>query len=112
MFKWFKHKEIIIRDDVVQDITDLLFPEPIESADGENTYLTDYSVDMNLYSAIVDLEEGRNDEITRETLKSIMSKLGEVRDLLYANYKLKEKAQYLVVSAPGKPIEEKVSSEP
>ena len=110
MFKWFKRKEII-REGIAQQICDILFPEPIETKQDDFTFLTDYSVDLNLHAALIDLEEGTNDETTRNTIKHALSKLGEARELLMANYELKEKAQYLVVDIPGKTIEERVSSD-
>jgi len=112
MMKWFKREQVVVRDEVAQRLCDSLFPEPVEKEEDGFTYLTDSSVDMNLYSAIVDLEEGKNDEVTRDTLKSILLKLEEARQLLYANYKLKGKARYLVVGAPHTPVEDRVKLDP
>jgi len=108
MMKWFKREKIVIRDEVAQSLCDILFPQPIEKTEEGFTYLSDSSVDLNLHAALIDLEEGNNDEVTRNTIKSILLKLEEARTLLYANYKLKEKASYLVVDSPSIPIEDRV----
>jgi len=110
MFKWLKRREVVIRDDAAQQICDMLFPEPTENVDDGLTFITDTSVDMNLQAALADLEEGVNDEVTRDTLRKILVRLHEARDLLKANYQIKKEARYFVVDAPPiKSIEERVS---
>ena len=109
MFKWLKRKEII-REGIAQQVCDILFPQPIESIQDNFTFLTDHSIDLNLHAVLIDLEEGNNDETARNTIKQILVKLGEARELLMANYELSSKSHYLVVEAPGKTIEERVSS--
>lgn len=104
---WFKK---VIRDDVAQKVCDILFPALVEKGDADGTYIIDYSVDGNLDSALVDLEFGNNDDVTRNTIKSVINKLREARDLLEANYPIPKKARYLLVDTPPEhPIEERVS---
>lgn len=97
---WFTPR--VVRDDTTQKITELLFP-PIEEVTMDGyTFLTDYSVDSNLYSVMVDLEDGINDLAGRETLKKCHEKLQEVRRLLMADKTVPiSKAKYLVVDNPN-----------
>ena len=100
MFDMFRPKQVVVREGMTQDLCDLLFPQPIETTDESGTYLIDKSVDLNLQSALVDLENGVNDEVVRSTLRKVISKLGDARDMLYANYRIQEGASYLQVDPP------------
>jgi len=99
MFGWFR-KEVVVRDEVAQKIADMLFPERIEKEEDGQTFLIDYSVDLNLLGALVDLENGENDEITRNTIRKTYEKLCEVRRMLHAENMIQKKARYLMVDAP------------
>ena len=102
IFGWFKREpeKIIVRDDVLEQVVQLLFPQPVEIKDEQGTYLTDYSVDSNLYSALVDLENGVNDQVVHQTIQKCIQKLYEARDLLYADDRVISNATYLVVDTP------------
>lgn len=102
LFGWFKRKPepIIIRDDVLQKVVHILFPQPIEVKDEQGTFITDYSVDANLYSALADLENGVNDLVVQETIRKCILKLYEARDILYADDRITSSANYLVVDTP------------
>ena len=101
MFDMFKRpKQVVVREGVTQQVTDLLFPQPTETSDESGTYLIDRSVDLNLQGALIDLESGMNDEVVRNTIRKVISRLGEARELLYANYKIQEGASYLQVDPP------------
>jgi hypothetical protein len=90
----------VVREDTAQKVVDLLFP-PVEEVTMEgHTFLTDYSVDSNLYAALVDLDDGVNDATTRETLKKCYERLQEARRLLVADKIVPSKAKYLVVDSP------------
>jgi hypothetical protein len=90
----------VVREDTSQKIVDLLFP-PVEEVTMEGqTFLTDFSIDSNLYAALVDLEDGVNDATTRDTLKKCYERLQEARRLLLADKVVPAKAKYLVVDSP------------
>lgn len=110
MMRWFKPKTVIVRDEIAQKVCDILFPPLVEKEEDGQTFIVDYSVDDNLEAALLDLDQGSNDEVTRNTIKSVIIKLREARDLLQANYPLEKEARYLLVDTPPhKPIEERVS---
>jgi len=100
MFKWlFKPKEvkIIIRDKELQRLTDLLFP-PLERIERDgDLYQVDYSVDMNLDSALEDLKAGMNDKTTQETISRVLDRLIEARKILNAYPVLDENTKFLIV---------------
>lgn len=110
MFDMFKRKTVVLRENAAQEVCDLLFPKPVEETEDGFTYVIDRSIDVNLYSALVDLEEGNNDEVTRSTIKSVLHKLYEAREVLQASHPITKKARYLMVDAPQvSPIEDRVS---
>lgn len=98
MFKFFQKPPKTDAEKKLEEISKLLFPEPeeAESPDGDK-FLVDYSVDMNLDAALVDLEEGHNDEVCRKTIKKVANRLYEVRQLLNAHYIDGKKFNYVVV---------------
>lgn len=101
MFNMFKRpKPVVVREGAAQQVCDLLFPQPVETVDESGTYLVDSSVDLNLQGALIDLESGINDETVRNTIRMVISRLGEARELLYANYQIQEGASYLQVDPP------------
>lgn len=82
-------------------VTDMLFPDlVVRVAEDGLEYVTDYSIDTNLHAALVDLEEGQNDQTTRETIRKCLHLLREVREYLGAEQQISKKARYLVVDAP------------
>ena len=110
MINLFKPKTVVVRDEIAQKVCDILFPPHEEKEEDGQTFIVDYSADNNLMSALADLEDGSNDEVTRETIRTIIGKLGEARQLLMANYPITKKARYLLVNTPPhNPIEKKVS---
>lgn len=90
----------LLRDDVSQTVTDLLFPDLVEVEKDGDVFLTDYSVDSNLYAALLELEEGHNDEVIRETLRKCYEKLVQAREFLEAKQEIQKGARYLVVDTP------------
>lgn len=102
LLKWFKREPepIIIRDDVLEKVVKLLFPQPVEKTEAEGTFVIDYSVDSNLMSVLADLELGTNDQVVHDTIRSCIKKLYEARDLLYADDRVTSAATYLVVEQP------------
>lgn len=102
LFGWFKREpeKVIVRDEVLQKVVDILFPQPVEVNDEQGTFITDYSIDANLYSALADLENGVNDAVVQDTIRKCILKLYEARDLLYADDRVISNARYLVVDTP------------
>jgi len=98
MFKWLKFKQKVVRDTEAQKLVDLLFP-PIElMKEEEGEFYIDRSVDSNLYAALVDLQDGSNDHVVHSTLKAVIAKLEQARNILYAQQeKLDTDARYLLV---------------
>lgn len=89
----------VVRDEVAQKLCDILFPDPIEENRGGHTFIVDHSVDSNLLAAILDLEDDISDETTLKTLRAVLEKLRDARDLLSANYKIDSDAEYVIVES-------------
>lgn len=100
---WLRPKPVVVREGALSTIAELLFPGPVEEPYGDGaTIIIDRSIDGNLEAALIDLEDGRNDEVTRATIRSCVRKLIEARAVLEANHPISKKAHYLVVGAPDK----------
>ena len=98
MFEWLKSKPVIMRDKELQKVVDILFPPLRTSTDRDgNVFQVDYSADSNLDSALIDLSEGRNDDITQKTIRKVIERLNEVRRVLQAFPELDTRAKYLIV---------------
>lgn len=84
-------------------IKNILFPksklnEDIDPKTGESyKWQVDYSADMNLDAALIDLQEGHNDQAVHNTIVGVIKSIHEVRDLLEAHMELSEEAKYIVV---------------
>jgi hypothetical protein len=94
-------KPKVLRDDVSQRVVDLLFPEPVEKKHDGQVFLTDYSIDSNLYAALLDLEDGTNDQVTRDTIRKCCDRLHACRALLEAEHEVNSKSGYLVIDTPN-----------
>jgi hypothetical protein len=98
MFKFFKSKPKTPPDQRIEAITNLLFPPLQLHTDSKgNKYHIDYSVDMNLDAALVDLEEGNNDEISRKTIKSVSDRLFKLRQYLEVQREFDSEIKYVLV---------------
>ena len=72
MFKIFKSKVSTPSSQKIEEIANILFPPYEVRLDKDGTkYQIDYSADMNLDSALSDLEDGYNDQTVRNTIKDI-----------------------------------------
>jgi len=91
----------VIREAELEQIANLLYPEPEEKIVDGLVIVVDRSVDANLNAALLDLEDGTNDETTRLTIRACVQRLFEVRDILEARYRVNERARYLMVDTPG-----------
>jgi hypothetical protein len=99
--KWFQPEPKVIREAELDRIANLLYPEPEEKDNDGMVILVDRSVDNNLHAALIDLEDGTNDEVTRRTIRACVQRLFEVREILEARHRVNEKARYLMVDTPG-----------
>ena len=99
--KWFQPEPKVIREAELDRIANLLYPEPEERIKDDMVILVDRSVDNNLHAALIDLEDGTNDEATRRTIRACVQRLFEVRDILEARHRVNETARYLLVDTPG-----------
>lgn len=108
-----KKQEKTSADVKLQQILDILFP-PVEeqsSPDGA-TYIVDYSADVNLEAALTDLDEGYNDETSRETIRKVANRLYEVRKVLNHFYDIEDKkATYYVVDDLSETAYEKIQED-
>lgn len=93
-------KPKVLRDDALERVTELLFPTPEEKDKDGITMVIDYSVDANLQAALIDLEDGTNDQVVRETIRKCIARIQEVRAVLEADHQINEKARYLMVDVP------------
>lgn len=103
---WKKKKKIETPAELkLEQIKNLLFPQLIteEELSNDGTIMkfhVDYSVDSNLDAALIDLQEGHNDEVVQGTINEVVKKLIEVRRLLEAYAKMDPDAKYIIVENP------------
>ena len=94
----FKTKKIE-RDPVLQQVVELLFPIIELTKDEDGEYYVDRSVDSNLFAALVDLQEGMNDEVVHTTIRAVINKLQAARKLLDAEEeKVGNKSNMLMIN--------------
>lgn len=100
MFEFFKKKPkepLTTADEKLEQLKVLLFPEPQIEMEGDMEFYVDSSVDMNLESVIVDLQEGHNDAACQNTLKNISDRLYKARKILQAYFEVDPNIIYVVV---------------
>ena len=106
---FFRKKATSAAERELDEISRLLFPEmKLETVEDGTKFYIDTSVDGNLEAALADLEDGINDETTRQTIRSITNRLYEVRQILGAFADLDIESKYLVVSDPTTPKEDEI----
>ena len=102
-FPWTIKKKINTpAEKKIEEIIKILFPpldidEKIEQDGSSIKFHIDYSVDSNLDAALMDLQDGNNDEIVHNTITKVIKRLNKVRRLLEANAKLDSEAKYIIV---------------
>lgn len=100
MLKWLKPKTVILRPEDMQQVVDILFP-PLETREGKDgVYQIDYSIDSNLQSALVDLQDGTNDKVVHDTIAKAIDALIKVRNILEVYPEIDERAKYIIVDTP------------
>jgi len=92
-------------DEKIEEIKNILFPPSSvrekydEEQDKTIKYQVDYSIDMNLDAAIIDLQSGYNDETVINTLNDTLDRLYKVRELLEAHAEIDKNAEYIIVDS-------------
>jgi len=103
MFQWMvKKKDSTPAEVKLEQIKNILFPplKLVEEMDKDGTTLKfhiDYSVDSNLDSALLDLQENINDKATQSTIDQAVKALFKVRKLLEAYSDIDSEAKYIIV---------------
>lgn len=92
-------------------IKNILFPpsklmEDMNEGGEFQKWQVDYSADMNLYAALIDLQEGHNDKAVHNTLNDIQDRLIKIREILEEHMQLSKEAQYIVVENLKEDIDE------
>jgi hypothetical protein len=79
-------------------IEKLLFPNfTTETLPNGSCFHVDYSTDSNLQAALVDLEDGINNQQTHETIGSVLKTLAAVRSIMQAYPIMDKNAEYIIV---------------
>lgn len=105
-FPWKIKKKIETpAEQKLEQIKNLLYPQLVTEEELGNDgvifkFHIDHSVDSNLDAALIDLQEGHNDEIVQGTINEVVKKLIEVRRLLEAYAKMDPEAKYIIVENP------------
>lgn len=97
MFKFKREDPKSEAEKKLQELKDLLFPEPNLEKEGDLEFYVDYSVDWNIESVIVDLENQNSDEVCRKTLGNIVNRLFQARKILQAYYEMDQNVKYIYV---------------
>ena len=92
-------------EEKLEQIKNILFPPSKleESLDKDGSlfkWQVDYSADMNLDAALIDLQDGNNDKVVHNTIKGVLTSLEEVRKILEAHMELNQEAKYIIVENP------------
>jgi len=88
-------------DKKIEEIKNILFP-PMKLKEELNEgkpfkYHIDYSIDSNLDAALIDLQEGNNDQVTQNTINAAIKKLHQIRKMLEAYSEFDKDAKYIIV---------------
>lgn len=99
MFKFFKKEAIPVTtaEQKLDELKNLLFPEPEIQMEGDMEFYVDSSADYNIEAVLVDLQEGHNDATCQKTLKNIGERLWKARKILQAYYERQENVNYIVI---------------
>lgn len=97
-----KRKPATPAEEQIEQIKSLLFPplrlEQQMQNDGTPVkFHIDYSADSNLDAALLDLQEGYNDQPTQKTISDVIKRLNKVRRLLEAYSEFDKDAKYIIV---------------
>lgn len=95
-------KNLTPAEEKLEQIKQILFPPSklMEDMDESGTFhkwQVDYSADMNLSAALIDLQDGHNDKVVHNTIMDIENRLAEIRKILEEHMQLSKEAEYIVV---------------
>ena len=95
-------KPLTSAEEKLEVIKGILFPPSrLNEEYGEDGVLrkgqVDYSADMNLYAASLDIQEGHADQAVLNTVNDIHDRLIKVRGVLEEHMELSKEADYIVV---------------
>lgn len=100
-------------EEKLEQIKNILFPpaeqrQDIDPKTGEEyKWQVEYSADMNLDAALIDLEEGHNDKAVHNTIRGVTQMLSDVREILEAHMELSKDARYILVENKRDTIDDK-----
>ena len=114
-FPWkIERKPNTPAEDKLQQIKDILFPPMKKETDiNGDMIFVDSTSDMNLHSAVTDLQDGYNDKAAQDTLIDILKRLEKVRKILDVLSEFDPDAKYIIVENydhDSKKIEDIVAS--
>jgi len=102
MFRFFRKKKKNTAEEKLDQISKLLFPHyETQKDDQGRVFVVDYSVDSNIFAALMDLQDGNNDPIVHDILDHCNKQLMEAREILDAYSILNKKAEYVIVDHHG-----------
>jgi len=81
--RWFWQKK---PDDVLNYVKAVLFPPIVRKVVDGTEFFVDRAVDSNIEAVYHDLQEGRCDEMTFNTLRFVIDQLGKVRNRYNIHY--------------------------
>ena len=100
---WFSVKKKVDTpaEKKLEEIRDLLFPknesrETVDKTGEEVKYQVDYSADMNLDAALIDIQEGYVDEVVENTIRDVSNRLYKVREVLNAWQEIDHDSNYII----------------
>lgn len=108
MFNFLKKKEKLPEtpaEQKLEELKNLLFPEPEIQMEGDLEFYVDSSADYNIDAVLIDLKEGHNDSTCHKTLTNISERLFKARKLLQAYYEHREDIKYMIVDDGSHPKE-------
>ena len=107
-----KRREVTPSDELLREISDLLFP-PFrnEELKGEK-YAIDSSVDTNIEAVLTDLQDGYMDDMCIHTLRAIFQKLYRTRELLKAFHQMDSSVnKYIITMEVPESLADKIEPE-
>jgi len=95
-------KPLSSAEEKLELIRNILFPPPkldesYDESGKQHKWQVDYSADMNLYAASIDIQEGHADQAVLNTVNDVHDRLMKVRDILEEYMELSKEADYIVV---------------
>ena len=98
-------------EEKLEQIRSILFPpckleKDMDEAGNMHKWQVDYSADMNLYAAMIDIQEGQTDKPVLNTVGDVHDRLIKVREILEEHMQLSKEADYILVENLKEEIDE------